>query len=107
MLDRDIADSPIMLEKVKNDIYAQNLYAALCNMKWRKPSDSSTGFFSVTWRTAGGIVADLRNNNETYIDWYCSGIALNTGEVPEGTVTIEIEQDLASLGWFSVAETEP
>lgn len=32
---------------------------------------------STTFRTAGGIVADLRNEimgtNEEYLDWYCSG----------------------------------
>jgi hypothetical protein len=88
-------------QKVKDsEIYAQNLYAALCNMQWRDPNNISTGLFSVTWRTAGGIVAGLRDTGGDYLDWYCSGMGEKMpGEVSEGTVTAEIAHDLAQLGW--------
>jgi hypothetical protein len=61
-----------------------------------------------TWRSAGGIVADLQDKGGDYMDWYCSGIGdgLGNGDtdgsqnfVSEGTVTDEIAADLALLGW--------
>lgn len=47
--------------------------------------------FHCTWRYAGGLVANLRNKNEDYLDFYCSG--------GEGTVAPEIRKALESLGW--------
>jgi hypothetical protein len=73
--------------------------------------------WSCSWRHAGGIVADMREQGD-YIDWYCSGIGnkeLGNGlagtipdvtdgrdYVPEGEVTEEIELDLNRLGWRPV-----
>lgn len=107
-LDVQLGESLTISSKVKSsEVYAQNLYAALCN-QWRTP-DSNTGLFSVSWRTAGGIVANLRGTNGTYLDWYCSGTGKNRltennngivrSEVSEGTVTDEIKKDLLDIGW--------
>ena len=107
MLERDLSNSPLIMKKIKNEIYAQNLYAAMCNMRWLKKSAPSVGIYAVTWRTAGGIIADLRGNGGTYLDWYCSGIGPKLeGEVSEGTVTEEIRQDLSTLGWIPVEYEE-
>ena len=74
--------------------------------------------WSCSWRSAGGIVADMREQGD-YIDWYCSGIGgRDTGYgldshtpdldpdgrtyVPEGEVTEEIREDLKKLGWIPV-----
>ncbi len=102
-------ENSFISEKVRqSEIYAQNLYAALCNMRWRKESDLSQGLFAVTWRTAGGIVANLRGNGGSYLDWYCSGIGSKLeGEVSEGTVTKEIQQDLLEIGWQPISYDEP
>ena len=61
-------------------------------------------YWSCSWRSAGGIVAELRGQGD-YIDWYCSGI-MGVGEadsfqgyVSESTVTDEIRQDLFAIGW--------
>lgn len=107
----DIEASEWFVIKVRDSkVYAQNLYAALCNMRWQKSEVFPVlkdEFWSCSWRSAGGIVASLRNNDEDYMDWYCSGIGggfsydstLPEGYVGEGFVTEEIKHDLALLGW--------
>ena len=96
--------SDIMCEKVLNDCYAQNLYAAICNNDFVK--DGITNYYS--WRAAGRIIANMREQGD-YIDWYCSGItpedtpaeqaARFENYVNEGTVTPEVQTDIERLGW--------
>ncbi len=81
-MEYDMRTSPWLCEKVRNsDTYAQNLYAAMCNTEWQKREvmpilrDET---WSCTWRSAGGIVANLREQGD-YIDWYCSGIGEGLG----------------------------
>ena len=107
-----------MCDKVKaNDNYAQNLYAAMCNMTWQSREvwqELKGETWSCSWRHSGGIVADMQEKGD-YIDWYCSGIGNSedgyglAGDkpeqgayVPEGVVTEEIELDLNRLGWRPV-----
>jgi hypothetical protein len=119
-LEKDIIRSPEILDKViARDDYAQNLYAAMCNMRWI-PADAITilkeDFWHCSWRAAGGIVARLQGKGD-YMDWYCSGMGGfaavddETEEeaqatfsakkyVPEGQVTEEIREDLRKLGWL-------
>lgn len=90
-----------------NNVYAQNLYAALCNNIFMKDDQEWT----CSWRSAGGIVSELRNTETRYdlyshrvgdyMDWYCSGAASDSidGYVEEGFVTSEIMNDLLNLGW--------
>ena len=99
----DIEATPHLLEKIRDSkVYAQNLYAAMCNMRWQKADVYpilKDEYWSVSWRNSGGIVADLRGGNEDYMDWYCSGIRggfninddIPDGYVGEGTVTDEIK----------------
>ncbi len=123
-LEYDLLTCPWMLEKVRKfDYYAQNLYAALCNMQWCKRDlvpalrQSDEDLWGCSWRYAGGIIADMQQQGD-YIDWYCSGMGgLNqeydsketneqwqkrTGYVQEGFITDEVETDLNKLGWFPV-----
>ena len=116
-LDEEIAATPELIAKIKsNEVYAQNLYAAFCNMRWQKTEVMpilKNELWSVSWRSAGGIVADLRGQGD-YMDWYCSGMGgfnfvkddfqelMNKGYVPEACVTDEIRNDLGSLGWHPV-----
>ena len=112
-LEQDLRRSPAILEKVKEDRYAQNLYAAMCNMQWQKTEVwpiLTDELWSVSWRSAGGLVARLRGEGD-YMDWYCSGIwggdwggdtPPTEGYVAESVVTDEITQDLAKLGWHPV-----
>jgi hypothetical protein len=102
--------------------YAQNLYAALCNNDFQKHEVwpmLKNDTWSVSWRGAGSLVADLRNEGD-YMDWYCSFQRLpatydeKEGEeymarkqyVSEGTVTDEIREDLGRLGWLVSTDTK-
>lgn len=100
-----------MLEKVRsNNVYAQNLYCAMCNRDFQKLDVLPVlkeQTWSCSWRYAGGIVADMRQEGD-YIDWYCSGIrnGYDDGYVSEGDVTEEIREDLKNLGWIVLEEKE-
>lgn len=103
----DIKQSEYLLDKIKqSEIYSQNLYAAFCNVSWQHKDIwpiLKDDTWAVSWRTAGSIIAELRDCGENYLDWYLSNSFQdnNTGTiVSEGTVTDEIKEDLAQLGWF-------
>jgi len=109
-LEYDLRSTKWICDKVKaSDSYAQNLYAAMCNMQFQKLDVMpilKDQRWSCSWRHAGGIVADMQEKGD-YIDWYCSGIrhdeeGITSGYVPEGQVTEEIELDLKKLGWIPV-----
>jgi hypothetical protein len=115
-MEYDLRSTKWICDKVKaSDNYAQNLYAAMCNMTWQSREfwqELKGEVWHCSWRHAGGIVADMQEKGD-YIDWYCSGIgnaelgngltgADGTGYVPEGVVTEEIELDLNRLGWRPV-----
>ena len=119
-MEYDLRSTEWICDKVKaSDSYAQNLYAAMCNMEWRKRDlwpEMKEENWGCSWRHAGGIIADMREEGD-YIDWYCSGIGnpdsgygLDHREakdyVPEGAVTEEIELDLNRLGWRPVPYNE-
>ena len=110
-LEYDLRTTDWILEKARSsDVYAQNIYASMCNMRWIKREVLpilKDEFWSCSWRSAGGIVADMLQKGD-YIDWYCSGIkgglsyddAGPEGYVPEGTITDEIREDFGKIGWI-------
>ena len=113
-LEYDLRTCGWILDKARaREDYAQNIYAALCNMRWQRLEVFpilKDEYWSCSWRSAGGIVADMLQKGD-YIDWYCSGIrneelgngltgADGTNYVPEGTVTEEIRADFQKLGWI-------
>lgn len=110
-LEYDLRSTDWIAEKCKDEAYAQNLYAALCNNQFIKNDVwplLKDDLWSCSWRYAGGIIADIREEGD-YIDWYCSGIrdkydaeANTFGRcyVSESVVTDEIRQDLFTLGWL-------
>ena len=124
-LEYDLLTTEWILHKVRaSESYAQNLYAALCNNDFTKlePWPILNGkTWSCSWRYAGGIIADMREQGD-YVDWYCSGIRdtqepseeewnswteeaqisytnIYSKYVSESVVTDEIRQDLLTLGW--------
>jgi hypothetical protein len=119
-MEYDLVTTDWILEKVRaSEAYAQNLYASICNNDFIKlevvpilRQDPDKDYWSASWRSAGGIVADMRQEGD-YIDWYCSGIGNDesgygldhrpaNGYVPEGCITDEIRNDLQRLGWAIV-----
>jgi len=110
-MEYDLLMSDYIAEKCKDDKYAQNLYAALCNNSFIKNEVWPIlveKTWSCSWRYAGGIIADIREQGD-YLDWYCSGMAggLGNGDedgskgyVGEGKITEEIKSDLFKLGWL-------
>lgn len=103
-LEYDLRTNDWILEKVRTDKkYAQHLYAALCNNDFQKQDVVEIlkdNTWSCSWRSAGGIIADMRQKGD-YIEWYLSGVSLNIDNdiVPEGDVTDEVRSDLLKLGW--------
>jgi len=110
-MEYDLLMSDYIAEKCKDDRYAQNLYAALCNNEfikndvWPILTEKTWG---CSWRYAGGIIADIREQGD-YMDWYCSGMAggLGNGDedgskgyVGESVITEEIKDDLLKLNWL-------
>ena len=119
-MEYDLRSTAWICDKAKSsDSYSQNLYAAICNNDFIKlevvpilRQDPARDFWSASWRSAGGIVADMQEKGD-YIDWYCSGIGNDesgygldhrpgNGYVPEGCITDEIRNDLQRLGWAVV-----
>ena len=130
-MEYDLRSTKWIIDKTKaDDVYAQHLYASLCNNDFTKNDVwpiLTEKKWSCSWRHAGGIIADMQEKGD-YIDWYCSGIKDNkildddeyqalTKEqqesyiqckkfVPESVVTDEIREDLLKLGWI-VVDNEP
>lgn len=111
-LEYDLRSSEYIVEKCKNRAYAQNIYAALCNNEFQRNDVMpilKDETWSCSWRYAGGIVADLVGEGD-YLDWYCTGIRHDDGDltkdyVSESVVTDEVKEDLFKLGWI-VIDTE-
>jgi len=105
-MEHDLRTTNWILNKARSsESYAQNLYAAMCNNGFIKLDVIpilKQEEWSCSWRYAGGIIADMRQEGD-YIDWYCSGIRNPEDEpkdfVPEGCITDEIRNDLQRLGW--------
>jgi hypothetical protein len=131
-LEYDLRSTGWILEKARgDDVYAQHIYAALCNTDWQRTDPwpiLKNETWACSWRHAGGIVADMLQTGD-YIDWYCSGISRDPEDyeewtktateeqienykkeqayVSEGTVTDEIKEDFLKLGWQLVWSDEP
>jgi hypothetical protein len=78
-------------ERVRaDDVFARELYGALCNMRWRR-AESDGEPVSMSWRYAGGVVSHLACKGGCYLDYYCSG--------NEGMVSDRVRKALGDLGW--------
>lgn len=120
----DITLCPEVMTAMEDDDFAQHLYASICNRMWFKITPDQQGVFdrlsassdrdkmeyneywAASWRSAGGIVADMREpflrraskRLEGYLDWYCSG--------SEGHLFEDVEELLKKLHWYSFGEND-
>ena len=115
----DMMDAEWFRNRVRSSrSYAQNLYAAMCNNEFQKQDTwevLTDNRWSCSWRAAGSVIATLRDCNEDYMDYYCSGMGgfatadsdpatyyEENGYVKESEVTDEIREDLLRLGWVVI-----
>lgn len=109
-LERDLRTTWWIVEKVQEkQIYAQHLYAALCNNEFA-PKDTWALLQNITWhctwRYAGGIIADMRGEGD-YLSWYCSGSWKDDYDDlynEEGIIAPEIKRDLDQIGWLVISD---
>jgi hypothetical protein len=110
-LERDLRSTEWIIHKVRGqEIYAQNLYAALCNNNFA-PKDVWAILKNLTWNCswsyAADMIADIRRD-DSYIHWYCSGTGFSgtdfTGFVEESYVTDEIIADFDQIGWILITQ---
>lgn len=78
----------------RDEDFRLDVYRALCNSGW---TDGHAGY-TCSWRSAGGIVAELVDEGEDYLDYYCAG--------GEGEVAEEVRSLLADQGWVSCSWEE-
>lgn len=78
----------IFSELIKSDIYfCHELWSALTNTLWVKGGK----YASMSYRYAGGFIADIRDKGETYMDFYCCA--------PSGVVSNKIAKIMLDNGW--------
>ena len=84
-------DLQLLVGKINEDRdFAQEVYAALCNMRWKKYYQT----YACSWRYAGGMIAEMlgMTNEMDYLKFYCSG--------NEGKVSERVRIELGKLGWY-------
>jgi hypothetical protein len=104
----------------RDEVFAQHVYAALCNQQFIRVEELTTGAdpikVSYSWRKAAEIIALIRNEFynktenpdviETYVHWYCSGMGCLEGAVEEGVVTDEVRDTFRNMGWSPIAHPD-
>ena len=85
--EKDLVD--LFGDKIRNDDeFAKQIWSALTNITWTH--ENGTEFYNATFRTAGGLIADIRGTGN-YMHWYC--------ESPDGIVSNEIETAMKTKDW--------
>jgi hypothetical protein len=93
---------------IASDIYAQILYATMCNRDYRKLEMMPIikgSVWGCSWRHTSDIIADMRSEDE-YINRFGRDIHedCNIGNRQESVVTHEIEDDLHKFGWIVLSK---
>lgn len=95
-LETELGACEDFLSLLKERAWAEQAYLLFPNREWI----SERGRFSLSWRAAGGFIADARGDGETYLDYYipyCWGTIVEDHAMQE-----RLEGLLAALGWREV-----
>lgn len=85
--------------RLKRDLFMNDeefcieLYCALCNVEWFHEDVP----LLISWRTAGGLIADVVDNKDGYLAYYCSGIGSNN--IHEGIISERVRDLMKSIGY--------
>lgn len=74
----------------ESDKNAIEFWSALANVDWYNLSTKEEAGYS--FRSAGGLIADIRKDGSDYMTWYCSG--------PYASVSYHIERTMKKAGWL-------
>jgi hypothetical protein len=106
---QEMRQDKIVIAYLEDVEIAKQFYQSLCNVDWylirppipqdeqiiQKLKGETDDYWSCSWRTAGGYIADIRNSNyntnEDYMSFYCSG--------NEGIVPGLVEECFNRMGW--------
>ena len=72
----------------EDEMFACDVWSALCNTDWIAPDGQR---YLESFRTAGGVISEIRQDGSDYLTWYCS--------TPAAVVTQEISDAMAAIGW--------
>jgi hypothetical protein len=91
-LDIDIQSHAEFMARIADMDFAVNAYCMFLNREWFHGSGDR---WAVSWREAGGIVADWRGVGESYIDFYMSDFF--------SPASVNVDCQLAIAGMFGEA----
>ena len=75
---------------IENTYMARRVWSSLANVRWMHPEhEAEIGY---TFRSAAGLVARIRGDGSTSIDWYCCG--------PYADVDDIVARSMRSRGWW-------
>ena len=87
----EVMISKIFGERMKaEDELCQQIWGALANVEWYKPSTSEEASYS--FRAAGDLIAAIRGAGN-YMDWYCN--------YEYASITDEIRRAFKKEGWIA------
>jgi len=90
-------------KQLQDHSLAQEVYAALCNNDWQSLDDPDMRY-GCSWRYAGGLVAEIRDQGEDYLEFYCTGIVKSDHDVGEGFISDRVRTLFLSIGWIEYRE---
>ena len=96
-LDIDMQAEPEFMALLADTDFAVNAYCMFVNRQWHHADGDR---WAVSWRSAGGIVADWRGAGESYVDFYMSDF------FSPAAVDVKVQERIASMfaavGWTEV-----
>jgi hypothetical protein len=117
----DVLANDELVVLLEDDEFCAELWTAFANITWFKRWDETMSddekciavlkeehharMFNASFRSMGGLIADLRNElydkGEDYMSWYCSNAVVNSDY---GFISDRVREALAKIGWYPVKD---